>query len=105
MLFLVKAENVPGTAGSELRLTARDAHVSYLNEHRHRFIGSGPMLSDDGEQIVGTLMILDMPDRAALDAFMREEPYNKAGLLEKIEIRRWRFGSADTNRKDVTTQQ
>lgn len=98
MLFVVMAENRPGTA--QLRLDTVDAHVTYLDAHKDRFVASGPMLSDDGQEVNGTFLVLDMPDRQALDRFMADEPYNRAGVLGAIDVRRWKFGRADTNRYD-----
>lgn len=98
MLFLITTENRPGSV--VLRKETVPAHVEYLDRFRAHFVGSGPMLSDDGRDVTGTLMILDMPSREALDAWLAEEPYCAAGLYASIQIRRWRFGSADTNRKD-----
>ena len=99
MLFLVKAKNTADSA--ELRSANIPAHVDYLDRYKERFIAGGPVLSDDGEHVTGTMMVLDMPSRKALDDFLADEPYNKAGLFEKIEITRWRFGKADVNRKDI----
>ena len=101
MLFLVTTENIPD--GAELRKGLVVAHVAYLNRFKDHFVGSGPMLANDTDDVVGTVMILDMPSRKDLDLFLQEEPYNKGGLFRSIEIRRWRFGLADTNRKDIVT--
>ena len=98
MLFLIKAENVPD--GAALRKSTIPAHVAYLNQYKSRFICGGPMLSDDGNDVIGSVMVLDMPSREALDSFLAKEPYNMAGLFRKIEIARWRFGTADVNPKD-----
>lgn len=98
MIFLIKAENKAGTA--DLRAQHIAAHVDYLNRFKDRFVGSGPMVTDDGETVNGTIMILDMPSRDALDHWLAQEPYHAAGIYGSIEIRRWRFGKADTNRRD-----
>ena len=101
MLFLVTAEHIPDAA--ELRKGLVAPHVAYLNRCKHQFVGSGPLLADEADTDLGMVLILDMPSRKDLDLFLQEEPYNKGGLLRSIEIRRWRFGSADTNRKDIIT--
>ena len=36
------------------------------------------------------LLILDLPDRAAADAFAAGDPYAKAGLFESVTIHPWR---------------
>jgi uncharacterized protein YciI len=37
--------------------------------------------------MVGSLLIVDMPDKAAVEAFVRDDPYFKAGLFEAVLIR------------------
>ena len=34
----------------------------------------------------------NLSDRAAVDTFLADEPYTNAGLYDRIEIHRWRFG-------------
>jgi uncharacterized protein YciI len=41
--------------------------------------------------MIGTLIVLDVADRAAAEAWLRQDPYSKAGLFEQVEIRLWRW--------------
>ncbi len=43
--------------------------------------------SDDG-----SAMMIELPDRAAVEAMLAAEPYARAGLYRHIEIHDWRFG-------------
>jgi hypothetical protein len=36
--------------------------------------------------MVGSLFVLDLPDRAALDSYMAEDPYFTPGIFESVEI-------------------
>jgi uncharacterized protein YciI len=47
---------------------------------------SGPLVSDDGKTMIGSLMILEAPDRAAIEAFHRADPFHAAGIWEKVNI-------------------
>ncbi len=40
--------------------------------------------------MTGSFLLVDMADRAAAEAFAAGDPFAKAGLFEKTEIRRWR---------------
>jgi len=40
--------------------------------------------------MVGSLMMVELPDRAALDEFLRAEPYSRAGLFEPYVVRETR---------------
>jgi uncharacterized protein YciI len=51
---------------------------------------AGPTLSEDGERMTGSLLILDFADRTEAQAFADGDPYAKAGLFERVEIRPWR---------------
>jgi uncharacterized protein YciI len=47
---------------------------------------SGPLVSDDGETMIGSLMIVEAADRAAMEAFHRADPFYAAGIWEKVSI-------------------
>ena len=48
----------------------------------------GPFLDDDGD-MAGSLIIIEAADLAAAEAFTPADPYRKAGLFERVEIRPW----------------
>jgi uncharacterized protein YciI len=78
------------TNGGEIRKTVRPAHLEYLEKHRPQILVTGPMLGDDGETPIGSLLILDLKDMAAAKAFAAGDPYNKAGLFESVTVKAWR---------------
>lgn len=77
--------------GLDLRLANRAAHLDYLRNHSKTIRTCGPLLDDDGETMIGSMLILDVPNRAAADAILAEDPYKKANLFSKIEVRPWRW--------------
>ncbi len=72
----------------------RQAHHAYQATVMDRFVTRGPLLSDDGLAIRGSLMIMEYPDRAALDAFWDAEPLQSGGVFGEVRISRWRYGAA-----------
>jgi uncharacterized protein YciI len=38
----------------------------------------------------GSVVILDLEDRAAAEAFAAGDPYNQAGLFERVTISAWK---------------
>ena len=90
--FLIIGHGKPGMSAT--RDTLLDAHRRYFVEHHYqeRFIARGPLLSDDGAAWVGSAMLIELPDRAAVAAMLADEPYVRNGLYESIEIHPWRFG-------------
>ena len=79
-------------AGHEhVRISNRAAHLDYLEAHKDRLFGAGPLLADvDGAHMIGSLLVLDLPDLAAAQAFAADDPYAKAGLFESVSIHPWR---------------
>lgn len=88
MLFHIHMIDRPG--GSALRAATSEAHLAFVGGHLDAMYAGGPLTSDDGEQILGSIIVMDFPDRAAAEAFIAEEPYNKAGLFESVTIRSYR---------------
>ena len=39
--------------------------------------------------MVGSLVVLDVPDRAAAEAWAANDPYARAGLFERVQVRPW----------------
>jgi uncharacterized protein len=72
------------------------AHRRYLDQgYRDRFIARGPLLSDDGTEWVGSAWLVELPDRAAVDAMLAGEPFARAGLYADVEVHDWQFGGRD----------
>jgi uncharacterized protein len=85
MIFVLFGLDEP-VGGAEIRRRTRAAHLEYLTAHRQVFKYGGPLLGTDGKT-VGSLMIVDLPDQAALDEFLRTEPYSTSGLYEAMIVR------------------
>jgi uncharacterized protein YciI len=49
---------------------------------------AGPFLDKDGE-MCGSLIILDLPDIAAAQAWATNDPYAKAGLFREVTLMPW----------------
>ncbi|HRK94848.1 MAG TPA: YciI family protein [Rhodospirillales bacterium] len=88
MLFVVYCVDRPGLG--QVRLDNRPAHLAFLETHKANLVAAGPLQSDDGNSMVGSLLIMDFDDRAAVEAFAARDPYAAAGLFESVTIRRWK---------------
>jgi uncharacterized protein len=62
---------------------------SYVTNFRERVIGYGHFVSDDGRDTLGTSFFMQLYDRAAADKFADDEPMNKAGVYQRVELHRW----------------
>jgi uncharacterized protein YciI len=52
----------------------------------------GALLADDDATRKGSVLIVNVPNRAAAEAFSENEPFRKAGLFSSVEISRMRRG-------------
>ena len=69
----------------DLRMANREAHLAYVGGFRDQLKLAGPLLDGAGN-MAGSLIIVDMADIEAAKAFSANDPYNKAGLFERVEI-------------------
>ena len=90
MHFVFYCKDKPGN--EQIRIANRSAHLDYLEQHRGRLLIAGPLLEEASarSRMVGSLLILDLADQAAADAFAAGDPYSQAGLFESVTIHPWR---------------
>ena len=87
MLFAIVCADRP--ASLDLRLATRAAHIAFLTAYAGKLVHGGPLLDADGRPC-GSLLIVDVEDRAAAEGFAASDPYAKAGLFESTVIRPYR---------------
>ncbi len=75
----------------DLRLANRAAHLDYLRAHSKTIKTCGPLLADDNETMIGSMLVLDAPDRGTAEAILAQDPYKKANLFAKTDIHPWRW--------------
>jgi len=86
-LFAVVCIDKPDSLA--LRQATREAHFAYIGAQPGMLRLGGPFLDAEGE-MAGSLMIIEAADRATAERFSLNDPYRKAGLFERVEIRPWR---------------
>ena len=73
----------------ELRAATRGEHLAYLEAALAHVVMAGPLLDDDGQPI-GSMLLMDFPDRKAAVGFAAEDPYARAGLFASVAVTPWR---------------
>jgi uncharacterized protein YciI len=86
-LFVVFCVDKPHSV--DLRMANREAHLAYVRERLDQVKVGGPMTDEEGD-MAGSLLILDVADRAAAEAFTAGDPYSKAGLFERVDVKPFR---------------
>jgi hypothetical protein len=87
-LFALTCTDKPGSL--DLRVATRPVHVAYLQSRPGVVRLAGPLLDADGE-MCGSLLVVELENLAAAQAFSDADPYALAGLFERVEIRGWRL--------------
>jgi len=80
-----------------LRIETRDAHLAYIrNPDAHPDVTvrhGGPTLSDDGESMIGSLIIIEAPSLDEARGFAANDPYTLAGLFAEAHVRPWKWAT------------
>ena len=92
MLFAVTCTDRPGSL--ELRMATRPTHLAFLETYQAKLMYGGALLDIDNKPC-GSLLIIDVADRAEADGFAASDPYAKAGLFESTVIRPYRAAFKD----------
>ena len=82
MQFMAYCLDKPGAL--EIRMANRPKHVEYLTSYNDKLIFAGPLL--DGETMIGSLLVLELADRAEMDKFLANDPYAKASLFQSVSV-------------------
>jgi uncharacterized protein YciI len=88
MLFSFLIHDEPDTTA--LRDVHRTAHLAYLKTFDDQTIFAGPFTDDEETQDLGSFRIIDLPDRAAADTHVADEPYVTGGIQKSWSIHRWK---------------
>ena len=87
MQFIVIGKDGTDEGALDRRMAARDAHLKLGADslaNGNQIIGAA-MIGDDGK-MNGSCMIMDFPDRAALDDWLKREPYVSGKVWDTVEV-------------------
>lgn len=73
-----------------LRMATREAHLAYAETLGDRVKLGGPFLDEAG-QMAGSLIIIEAESLDEAKALHAEDPYAKAGLFERSDVRPYRI--------------
>lgn len=86
MRFILTAKDKAGAL--QTRLDNRDAHLAYIKETGVVEM-AGPLL-DETEQMCGSMIVLEVEDLAAAQAWADADPYAAAGLFDSVTLQAWK---------------
>ncbi len=85
--FAIHCIDKPGS--TDLRASTRDEHLGHINTVADDIVVAGPLLGIDGVPM-GSLLIIEFPDRKAAIQFAAADPYALAGLFASVAVTAWR---------------
>ena len=83
MQFVITAHD--GANMLERRMEVRPRHLAGMEKLNSHIICAGGILDASGKP-KGSVLVLEFPDRAALDEYLQNEPYVQEHVWEKIEV-------------------
>lgn len=87
MLFAIHAQDRAGAL--ETRLAQYEAHKAFLADtsaYGVSIVMSGPLVAEDGTTMIGSLFLVEAPDKAAVERFNAADPFHVAGIWDRISI-------------------
>jgi uncharacterized protein YciI len=96
MLFAIARRDKPGMADARAQLLA--AHADYQKAFMGMIVFGGGLVADGTDvdnfeyseegirDVVGNVLIVDVPDRATAEALHNDDPYTKGGVFETVII-------------------
>ena len=83
MQFLIKAYDGPGML--EKRMEVRPRHLEGMKALGKQIIVAGGLLDEEGK-MKGSALVMEFESRAALDEYLKNEPYVVENVWQKIEV-------------------
>ena len=87
MLFVIHALDRAGALPE--RLAHYEAHKAFLSDtgpFQVSIVMSGPLTADDGQTMIGSLFVIEAPDRETVERFNAADPFQRAGIWERVTI-------------------
>ncbi|HVN58464.1 MAG TPA: YciI family protein [Bacteroidales bacterium] len=96
MQFLLTAYDGPDAEAIRRRMEIRPEHLEKIAilKRKGEFLFGGAILDDSGNMI-GSMILYDVPDRQSLDERLKDEPYITHGVWKKVRIEPFRLANIE----------
>ncbi len=98
MLFAIHCLDKP--LSTALRAVTRDEHLAYVAGSGDIVRIAGPLMTEDGERMAGSFIVLEADSLDAARAWNANDPYSKVGLFGQVDIRPFRWTFADGAKRE-----
>lgn len=93
MMFIVLFEDAED-APPDLRKRHMANHLAFLKKNEAAILAAGPLSDADGTD-QGGLWLVEAADEAAVDHFVKTDPFWPTGLRKSVRVLRWTRVFAD----------
>lgn len=100
MFFVIHCVDKPYSTA--LRSVTRDEHLAFIRDAGGMVRMAGPLMSDDGNRMAGSLLVIEAESLEAAKAWQANDPYQKAGLFGQVDIRPWKWTIVDGSPRQET---
>jgi uncharacterized protein len=87
MLYAIICTDKPNSV--EVRKANRPQHLDYLRGLGGKVVLAGPFTAEDGQTMIGSLIVVDADSSAEARKLADGDPFVKAGLFETVDVRPW----------------
>ena len=88
MIFVIYAIDRPDAG--PIREAHYPAHRAYLAQAPFPRLLSGPLTDDDGERMIGSMILVEAESRNHVERFFDDDPFVRNGVYEKRDVRVFR---------------
>lgn len=75
---------------TDLRMATRPSHLEWIRKAPFPVAAAGPLLAEDGQTMIGSLLIVQSGDVAAVRQWAAGDPYVLAGLFDAVTMHPWK---------------
>ena len=87
MHFVIHAVDRLGALASRAKhYRAHRIHLDQAGRQGVSVMTAGTLVASDGETPVGSLFVVEAPNRSSIDAFTDSDPYRVNGVWEKVDV-------------------
>lgn len=98
MLFALHCLDKP--LSTALRAVTRDAHVEYVTTSGSTVRIAGPLLSNDGQTMIGSLIVIEAASFEEARLWNANDPYTKAGLFGDVRVTPFNWTITDGKKRE-----
>ena len=81
------------TGSEKLRAEIRPTHMRYIEESSRTVKLCGPLLTENGAGLVGSMLVIEAETISAAQAWADSDPYAKADLFDTVHIHPWKWAT------------